>query len=252
MGSSKVVTRRHGRTLPPRGISICAAVCRSYNHAPYYLQGKRPHVGVVQGGRCTAPLRSKYSQRVRNIARRNVCHISKEGVLPASKDALFAVVREQKGRRVFEAAGLVPINSQAVLDRLKVQLRTPPGPLLPGTPWQSQTPSNTHDYGPQSKLVHSFSIRSPVTALADFSQLIKGGELMLHQNALQATPIHELEGQSAAMTKRKSQNRKWNWQGDTMRYGTAAAQGAAKASAGPQQSKKARDQEPAQPALRRC
>ena len=40
-----------------------------------------------------------------------------------------------------------------------------------------------------------------------------------------------------------------------MEYGTAAAQVAAKASAGPQRSKKARsssDQEPAQPAVRRC
>ncbi|KAH8629698.1 hypothetical protein IG631_14275 [Alternaria alternata] len=33
MGSSKVVTRQHQRTLPPRGVSTCAAVCRSYNLA---------------------------------------------------------------------------------------------------------------------------------------------------------------------------------------------------------------------------
>ncbi|RYN17501.1 hypothetical protein AA0113_g12419 [Alternaria arborescens] len=205
----------------------------------------RVHVGVVQGGRCTAPLQNKYSQRVRNIARRNVCHISKEDFLSASKDALFAVVREQKSRRVFEAAGLVVINAQAVLDRLKVRLRTPPEPLLPGTPWQSKTPSNTHEYGAQSELVHNISIRSPVKALADFSQLIKGGELMLHRNALQASQIHKPVEQSAPISKRELQKRKQNRQGDTMGYRTAAAQEAAKASAGPQQSKKAPDQEPA-------
>jgi pyridoxal biosynthesis lyase PdxS len=50
--------------------------------------------------------------------------------------------------------------------------------------------------------------RSPVTAQAGFSQLIKGGELMLHQNALQAARIAELEEQLAVMTKRKTRKRK--------------------------------------------
>jgi hypothetical protein len=57
------------------------------------------------------------------------------------------------------------------------------------------------------------------------------------------------------MTKRKSRKRKRVQQGGTIEYGTATVQGAARASAAPQRSKKARgggDQEPAQPALRRC
>ncbi|KAH8629699.1 hypothetical protein IG631_14276 [Alternaria alternata] len=48
---------------------------------------------------------------------------------------------------VFGAAELVLIHAQAVLDRLEVRLRTPPEPLLLGTPWQSKTPSNTHGIG---------------------------------------------------------------------------------------------------------
>jgi hypothetical protein len=144
----------------------------------------RPHLGAVHGGRCTASLRSKYSQRVRNFARRNVCHISKEGFLTAFKDALFDVVTEQKLCMVFRAAELVLNHAQAVLDRLEVRLRTPPEPLLLGTPWQSKTPSNTHGCGSLSRIVHDFFTRSPVTALAGFSQLMTGGGLMLHRNAL--------------------------------------------------------------------
>ena len=78
---------------------------------------------------------------------------------------------------------------------------------------------------------------------------------MLHQNALLAARVHELEEQLAVMTKRKSRKRKQIQQGGTMEYGTAAAQVAAEASTAPQQSKKARgssDRERAQPALRRC
>jgi hypothetical protein len=129
---------------------------------------------------------------------------------------------------------------QVVLDCLEVRLRTPPASLPQEMPWQSKTPSNTHEFGCQSKLVRESFTRSRVTAQAGFSQLIKGGELMLHQNALTAARIFELEEQLAEMTKRKSRKRKQIQQGDTMEYETAAAQIAAKASAAPQRSKKAR------------
>ena len=149
----------------------------------------------------------------------------------------------------------MPINAQVVLDRLEVRLRTPPAPPLPDTPWQSKTPSNTYEFGSQSKLVRESFTRSPVTAQTGFSQLIKGGELMLHQNALLAARVSELEEQLAEITKRKSRKRKRIQQGGTMEYGTAAAQVVAEASTAPQRSKKARgssDQETAQPARRRC
>ena len=204
---------------------------------------------------CFSPLKRKYSQRVRDLARRRVFHINKEGFLPAFKDAFFDVFTEENCRKAFEATGLVPINAQVVLDRLEVRLRTPPEPPPQETPWQSKTPSNTYEFGSQSKLVRDLFTRSPVTAQTGFSQLVKGAELMLHQNALLAARNCELEEQLAVMTKRKSRKRKRIQQGGTMEYGTAAAQVAAKASGAPQLSKKTRgggDQEPAQPALRRC
>ena len=149
----------------------------------------------------------------------------------------------------------MPIDAQVVLDRLEVRLRTPPLPPPEETPWQSKTPSNTYEFGSQSKLISSSFTRSPSRAQAGFSQLIKGGELMLHQNALLAARVSELEEQLAVITKRKSRKRKRIQKGGTMEYGTAAAQVAAEASAAPQRSKKARssrDQEPAQPGVRRC
>jgi hypothetical protein len=52
---------------------------------------------------------------------------------------------------------------------------------------------------------------------------VKGAELMLHQNALLAARIHEVEEQLAVMTKRKSRKRKQIQQGGTIEYGEAAA-----------------------------
>jgi len=174
---------------------------------------------------CFSPLKRKYSQRVRDLARRRVFHINKEGFLPAFRDVFFNVFTEANCRKAFEASGLVPINAQVVLDRLEVRLRTPPEPPPQDTPWQSKTPSNTHEFGSQSKLVRESFARSPVTAQAGFSQLIKGGELMLHQNALQAARIHELEEQLAEITKRKTRKRKQIQHSGTMEYGEGSSAG---------------------------
>jgi hypothetical protein len=127
------------------------------------------------------------------LVRRRVFHINKEGFLPAFKAAFFDVFTEENCRKAFKASVIVPINAQVVLDRLEVRLRTPPAPLLLETPWQSKTPSNTHEFGSQSKLVRESFTRSPVTTQAGFSQLIKGGELMLHQNALLTARVYKLE-----------------------------------------------------------
>ena len=164
------------------------------------------------------------------MARRRVFYIDKEGFLPAFKDAFFDVFTEANCRKAFEASGLVPTNAQVVLDRLDVRLRTPPAPPLQETQWQSKTPSNTHEFDSQSKLVSDSFTRSPIAAQAGFSQLIKGGELMLHQNALQAARITELEEQLAAVTKRKARKRKRLQHGGTLEYGEGAAQVAAEAS----------------------
>jgi hypothetical protein len=204
---------------------------------------------------CFSPLKRKYSQRVRDLARRRVFHINKEGFLPAFRDAFFDVFTKVNCQKAFEASGLVPINARVVLDRLKVRLHTPPPPLPQETPWQSKTPTNTHEFGSQSKLVSNSFTRSPVTAQAGFSQLIKGGELMLHENALQAAQISELEEQLAIMTKRKARKRKQIQHSGTIKYGKAASRVAVEAAVAAERSKKPRSssgQERAQSGVRRC
>ena len=113
---------------------------------------------------CFSPLKLKYSQRVRDLARRRVFHVDKETFLPAFKDAFFDVFTEQTYQKAFEASGLVPIDAQAVIDRLDVRLRTPPRLLPYKTQWQSKTLSNTHEFGSQSRLVNDAITRSPTTA----------------------------------------------------------------------------------------
>lgn len=79
---------------------------------------------------CFAPLKLKYSQRVRDFARQRVFYINKEGFLPAFKGAFFDVFTIENCRKAFQAAGLVLLSVAEVLDRLDVQIRTTPGPRL--------------------------------------------------------------------------------------------------------------------------
>jgi hypothetical protein len=179
---------------------------------------------------CFLLLKCKYSQRIRDLARKRVFRINKEGFLPAFEDAFLDVFTEANCRKTFETLSLVPFDVQVMLNWLEVWLHTLPQSPLEDTPWQSKKPSNTHEFESQSKLEGNSFSQLPVTAQASFSQLVKGGELMLHQKALQAARITELEKQLTAITKRKTCKWKQIQQGGTMEYGEAAAQVAAEAS----------------------
>lgn len=188
---------------------------------------------------CFSPLKRKYSQRVRDLARRRVFHINKEGFLPAFKGAFFDVFTAENCKQAFVASGLVPVDASMVLNRLEVRLRTPPAPLVLETPWQSKTPSNTNEFGSQSKLVSASFTRSPIAAQQGFTQLVKGAELMLHQNALMSSRIAELEEQLEVTGKRKARKRKRIQHGGTLEYGVVSVRVAAEATAALQPSKKA-------------
>jgi hypothetical protein len=204
---------------------------------------------------CFSPLKLKYSQRVRALAHQRVFHINKEGFLPAFRDAFLDVFTKDNCQKAFEASGLVPINAQVVLDRLEVRLRTPPQPPLTEDTWESKTPSNTHEFSQQSKLVSDSILQSPTAARNGFSQLIKGAEVMLHQNVLLTSRITELEQQIDILTKRKTRKRRRIQHGGIMEYGTTSAQVATEGSSSSKRAKKQRTSggdEPAHSALRHC
>jgi hypothetical protein len=50
---------------------------------------------------CFLPLKRKYSQRIRDLARQRIFHINKEGFLPAFRDAFFDMFTEANCRKAF-------------------------------------------------------------------------------------------------------------------------------------------------------
>jgi hypothetical protein len=204
---------------------------------------------------CFSPLKSRYSERVRGLARNRVFYINKENFLPAFKDAFFDVFTKENCRKAFEATAIVRTDAQTVIDRLDLRLYTPPQQLLPEAVWESRTPSNSYEFGSQSRLISSSFLRSPPEAKEGFSQLVKGAELMLHQNVLQSARITELEEQLAVLTKRRSRKRKQIQQGGSIEYGIGALQAVSDAGMSAQQPKRTRYEagsERGLPTQRRC
>lgn len=171
---------------------------------------------------CFAPLKVRYSQRVRALASRRVFHIDKMGFLPAFRDAFFETFTKENILGGFRGAGLVPLDAQRVLDKLDIRPQTPPGPPPDATPWQTATPSNTQEFALQSNLVSNKLGSSPSSAKNGFQQLVKGAELMLHQNALMAARIKELEELNEELTRRKSRKRKRIQTGGVLEFGEAS------------------------------
>jgi len=107
----------------------------------------------------------------------------------------------------FCIAGLASYNSQAVLSKLDVKLRTP---ISTGFPiidsWTSQTPHNLTDALSQLKLVrtkityHQGSLLTLIFKAT--TQLAKGTEVLAHRLTLAEARISTLEKANKALSKR--------------------------------------------------
>lgn len=204
---------------------------------------------------CFAPLKMRYSQQVRGLARNQVFHIDKMGFLPAFQDAFNVSITKENIQGGFRGAGLVPFDPQTVLEKLDVRLHTPPGPPPEVTPWQSKTPSNSFEFGSQSKLINTKFGSSPASIKDGFNQLVKGAEGMLATNVLMKQRIEQLEKQVDELSRRKSRKRKRIRQGGTLNFGEGSQLVAAELLAAQTGSKRARGSggaDEARPTQRRC
>ncbi|KAI1681040.1 DDE superfamily endonuclease [Pyrenophora tritici-repentis] len=103
---------------------------------------------------CFSPLKRAYSREVESLMRNHINHITKLEFLPAFKIAFNRAFTPANICSAFRGAGLVPLQLEAVLSKVDVQLRTPTPPAaLPEAPWVAQTPSNVRELEAQSSLI---------------------------------------------------------------------------------------------------
>ena len=89
-----------------------------------------------------------------SLIRNHINHITKLEFLPAFKAAFDRSFTAANICSAFRGAGLVPLQPDAVLSKLDVQLRTPTPPaILAEALWQARTPSNARELEAQSTLI---------------------------------------------------------------------------------------------------
>ena len=100
--------------------------------------------------------------------------------------------------------------------------RTDTVPTVDNSMWESRTPSNTIEFGSQSKLVRERIQRhgdsSPTSIVDALDRLTKGAEMMAHSLVLMRNQVAELQAANEAATRRKSHKRKRIQQEGTLTF----------------------------------
>jgi hypothetical protein len=162
---------------------------------------------------CFSPLKRAYSREVESLIRHHINHITKLEFLPAFKAAYDQSFTSANICSAFRGAGLVPLQPDAVLSKLDVQLRTPtPLEALPEALWEARTPSNVRELEAQSTLIRERVRRhkssSPASIIEAINQLKKGAEVMMLSAELMRDRIASLERANEAASARKQRKKR--------------------------------------------
>jgi hypothetical protein len=130
----------------------------------------------------------------------------------------------------FSSTGLVPHDSQAVLSKLNVVLRTPTPtrpPPAEADPWVSQTLHNPTEALSQTKFIRNkiacHQGSSPTSIFTATAQLAKGTEVLAHKVSLLVAEVDTLRKANEALSKRKRAKRTYVQHGGALSIGEATA-----------------------------
>ena len=147
-----------------------------------------------------------------SLIRHHINHITKLEFLPAFKAAFDRSFTLANICSAFRGAGLIPLDPDAVLSKLDIQLRTPTPAALPEAPWEACTPSNVRELEAQSTLIRERVRRhkssSPASIIQAIDQLKKGAEVIMLSAELMRDRITSLERANEAASKQKQRKKK--------------------------------------------
>jgi hypothetical protein len=132
----------HGSHLTPQFDQICS----ENKIIPICMPAHSSHLLQPLDIGCFAVLKRSYGSLVDQKMRLSVNHIDKLDFLAAYPQARIDAFKPDTIRNSFKAAGLVPLNPEAVLDKLNIQLRTltpvPERPSSRSSIYYPTTPAN--------------------------------------------------------------------------------------------------------------
>lgn len=182
--------------------------CEEHKILTLYMPAHSSYILQPLNVGCFSPLKRKYRSLILGLARNHILYVNKMTFLPAFRDAFNAYIIEANARGSFRGAGLVPFNLEAVLSTLTHRPRTPIPPTTNTITWQSKIPSNSLEFGSQSKLINTKLGSSPSSMKDGVYQFMKGARQMIYKHELMKDRIVTLKKAAEDVSKRKSRKRK--------------------------------------------
>jgi hypothetical protein len=174
---------------------------------------------------CFAPLKRAYSHQIQTMMKHQINHISKLEFLPAFKAAFFSAITPSNIQGGFRGSGLIPLDPDAVLEKLSLRFHTPSPPPIDAATWASKTPKTAAEIGLQSafleRRIQCHQNSSPSSIIDALNQFTKGAQLIASSTTLIKGQIQALEDANRALTARKKRRKKMIQRGGTL----TAAQG---------------------------
>jgi hypothetical protein len=174
----------HGSHLTPQFDQICA----EHKIIPVCMPAYSSHLLQPLDIGCFAVLKRSYGNLNTQKIRLGINHINKLEFLAAYPQARVDAFKQDTIINSFKAAGLVPLNPEAVLLKLNIQLRTPTPPASRGSEasaYHPHTPANVHDLYKQASSIKAFlkqrSRSPPSPTHAALNQLIKGFQMVIER-----------------------------------------------------------------------
>lgn len=170
---------------------------------------------------CFSPLKAAYRRLVAENVRLGINHVDKPKFLSIYKQARIEALSTDNIRSGFMATGLVPLDSEQVLSRLQITLRTPsPVPAPTNTQWQSKTPHTIVDLERQAALLKDLLKRrtqSPPTPTdRAVNQLLKGCQMAMHSAVLLASENAQLRAANEKQKAKRQGRRSYIANGGTL------------------------------------
>ena len=115
----------------------------------------------------------------------------------------------------FRGAGLAPLDTNHVISKLNIQLRTPTSPIeeleLPA-PWIPKTPKTVRETDSQSEYLQRRIERhhssSPASIIEALKSMTKGTKAILHRMALLESEVKDLREANAILSRRRRKKKK--------------------------------------------
>jgi hypothetical protein len=196
--------------------------CEGKKIMPLYMPPHSSHLLQPLDVGCFSVLKRAYENQVDYLRRAHYGHITKAAFLAAFKTAFKTSLISRIITESFRGSGIVPIDSQVVLSRLDVRIRTPTPSTDNDSLLPTQTPRNSTEFKSRAEGVKNRIRRHPSSSPTPYAiaidTLVRRDERNAVRAALAEAENKRLKAEIEVLTQRKKRKLRYIQNGGAMDY----------------------------------